>query len=138
MVYETQTPAVSSTCSGFDVGCYLENAISWTFGIEQNTLNAFGNLTLKNSKPFSYIYDMGNLYNEAFNQTAHDINIAIAFGSGSISLLSTDQLEAVPFQPLVRTIMGALMYFFTATFLYRRLLGIHDKESVTYTENVRP
>lgn len=131
LVYEVQTPPVSSTCSGFDVGCYLENAISWTFGISQETLNQFGDLTLKNSLPFSYIYDMGTLYDEAFNQAPQDINIAIAFGSfGEITLLSTDKLQAIPFQGTVRTVIGAIMVFGTAMLVYRKIIGVHDKQEV--------
>ena len=126
-VYEVQTPPTSSTCSTFDVGCYLENAISWTFGLSQDTLNQFNNLTLRNSLPFSYIYDMGTLYEELFNDTPQDIDISIAFGAfGNITLMSTDKLNAIPFHGMVRTILGAIMIFMTAMFLYREILGVHD------------
>lgn len=130
-VYETTTPSTSSTCSGFDIGCYLENALSWFFGVDQETLNQFTSLTLKNSLPFSYIYDTGNLYTELFSGSPQDIDIAIAFGSfGNITLLSTDKLNAVPFHGTVRTILGAMMIFMTAMFLYGKIIGIHDKQEV--------
>lgn len=125
-VYEVQTPPTSSTCGTFDVGCYLENAISWAFGLSQETLNQFNNLSLENKKPFSYIYDMDNLYEELFNDTPQNINIAIAFGSGSITLLSTDMLEDIPFQNIVRTILGAILIFGTAMLIYKKVIGIHD------------
>ena len=132
LVYEVTPPAISSTCGALDVGCYLQNAISWTFGLSQSTMNQFANLSLEHRKPFSYIYDMGVLYGEAFPDTTPDLNIAIAFGSfGNITLLSTAQIEAIPFQGLVRTIMGALMMFGTAIFLYKTILGVHDKVEAT-------
>jgi len=127
-VYETQTPATSSTCGTLEIGCYIENAISWSFSISQETLNKFGDLTLANSVPFSYLYDMGDLYNELFDQEAEAIDFSIPFGNGEITLLSTEKLEAIPFQPLVRTILGAIMIFLTTMFLYRQVIGIHDHE----------
>ena len=131
-VYEVQTPPTSSTCSGFDVGCYLENAIGWAFGISQETLNQFSSLTLKNSLPFSYIYDTGNLYTELFSGAPQNFDIAIAFGSfGNITLLSTDKLNAIPFHGMVRTVLGAMMIFMTAMFLYGKIIGIHDSTSQT-------
>lgn len=137
LVYEVNTPAVSSTCGTFEFGCHIESALSWFFGVNQNTLNRFGNLTLSNKIPFSYMYDIPNLYEELFNDTPQNINVAIAFGSSNLTLLSTEKLEEVPFQGLVRTTMGALMYFFLAMYLYNKLLKVHNKESEVYTFNVR-
>jgi len=134
-VYEVNTPSTSSTCSGFDVGCYLENALSWFFGINQSTLNQFSNLTLKNSLPFSYLYDMGNLYNELFDNNPEDIDITIEFSSfGNITLLSTDKLNAVPFHGVVRTILGAIMIFMATMFIYRKVLGVHDNQAQIATK----
>lgn len=130
LVYEVQKPPTSSTCKTFDFGCHLENAISWTFSISPKTLNKFSNLNLENAFPFSYIYDLDNLYNEAFNQQAKNIDISIDFLNGKLTLLSTEKLKAVPFQELVRTIMGAIMIFFSAMFVYRKIININDKNEV--------
>ena len=40
--------------------------------------------------------------------------------------MSTDKLNAIPFHGMVRTILGAIMIFMTAMFLYREILGVHD------------
>jgi len=113
------------------VGCYLENALGWFFGISQNTINQFAMLTLENSFPFSYLYDLTNLYDEMFGGEPEDIDISISFGTGEITLLSTAKLEEVPFQGLVRTIMGSIMIFLTTMFIYRKLIKVHDNNHQT-------
>jgi len=109
-----------------DMICFLKNFATWLFLPSQTTLARFGTLTLENSFPFSYIYDMGVLYDDAFNQSASSFDITIPFGSGTITLLSTAKLNAVPFQGLVRTILGAICLFFTAMFIYRKIIKVHD------------
>jgi len=112
-----------------DMICFLKNFATWLFLPSQTTLARFGTLTLENSFPFSYIYDMGVLYDDAFNQSASSFDITIPFGSGTITLLSTAKLNAVPFQGLVRTILGAIVLFFTAMFIYRKIIKVHDSSN---------
>jgi len=112
--------------NAFSIVCHAKNLLIWAFVPNPSVLNKFSTLTLRDSKPFSYVYDMGVLYDDVFNQTASDFDITIPFGSGDITLLSTDKLEAIPFQGLVRTILGALMMFGTAMLVYRRVIKIHD------------
>jgi len=126
----TGTVVTSASCETFDFGCHLESAISWTFGVNQATLNKFSTITLENRIPFAYLYDMGNLYNEMFDRNAEDFEIKIDFLGNDLILLSTTKLEEVPFQPLVRTTIGAIMIFMTAMFLYRKLLGVHNEETI--------
>jgi len=121
------------TCDSFDLVCYVKKWGTWLFGINDTVLDNFSSLTLENSLPFSYLYDMGNLYTELFNDTPQNIDIAVAFAGSEIQLLSTEQLEDVPFQGTVRTVLGALMIFGTAMLIYRKVLHIHDKEEVKTT-----
>ena len=117
---------------GLDIICYIKEGAEWLFIPTEQSINNFGNLTLANSFPFSYIFDMGNLYDEAFNHTAQSFNIAIAFGSfGDITLISSAKLQAVPFQGLVRTILGAILIFGTAMLLYGKIIGVHDQNHET-------
>jgi len=121
----------AGSCGSFDLICYIKAGAIWLFGISNESLERFDNLTLENSFPFSYLYDMGNLYDDAFNQSADDFSIEIPFGSGTLVLLSTDALEAISFQSLVRTIMGAICIFMTAMLLYRKVIKIHDANHKT-------
>lgn len=116
----------------FSVSGCINGIITWAFVPSDSVLNSFSNLTLENSIPFSYLYDMPVLYDEAFNHTATSFNIAIAFGSfGDITLLSSSKLQSVPFQGTVRTILGAIMIFMTAMLLYGKVIGIHDPNHET-------
>lgn len=134
MIYETQAPPVSSTCSAFDVGCYLENVISWTFGVSDSTLQSFNNLTLRNSLPFSYIYDLGNIYEELFSNGESDLDITITTGIGDITLISATQISNIPMANTIRTILGYLIYFFTIMTIYYRVIKVHDKTVINQTQ----
>lgn len=113
-------------CSTWDFGCYIKNTISWFFGVSDTTLQNFGTLTLRDRMPFSYISDVGVLFGETFDQSADDFSLDIDLMGSSFTVLSTTQLEAISFQPLVRTVMGAIAMFFTVMFIYRKVIKVHD------------
>jgi len=117
---------LQETCSTWDFGCYVKNVLIWFFGVSDTTLQQFGTLSLTNRFPFSYIADIGVLYGEAFNQSADTFAISIDFLGHTFNLISTTQLEAISFQPLVRTVMGAILMFFCALFIYRKVIKVHD------------
>jgi len=124
---------LQETCSTWDFGCYIKNTISWFFGVSDSTLQNFG--TLKDSLfsrfPFSYIDDVGTLFGETFDQSADTFSLDIDLLGNSFTVLSTAQLEAIPFQSLVRTIMGAMAMFFTVMFIYRKIIKVHDANHKT-------
>jgi len=69
---------------------------------------------------------VGTLFGETFNQSADSFSLDIDLMGNSFTVLSTAQLEAIPFQSLVRTIMGAMAMFFTVMFIYRKIIKVHD------------
>jgi hypothetical protein len=122
---------LESACTDtLDFICYFKKWINWVFVPSQEVMTNFSSLTLANSIPFSYLYDMGNLYEELFPDDPQSINIATAFGQNELTLLSTEQLEAIPFQSTIRTIVGLIMVFSIVMLLYRRIMHIHDKEEI--------
>lgn len=116
---------VTPTCTTLDIGCYLQNFSTWFF-LGNGIFPDWGSLKLTDHVPFSYLSDMGTLYNDAFNHSASSFSLTIPFMGGTLPIISTSQLEAISFQPLIRTIMGALMMFGMAFFLYRKIIKIHD------------
>lgn len=120
-------PIVS--CSTFDIFCHLKNFASWMFTVPDSTLQSFSALTLENSLPFSYLYDVGNLYDELFaNSGSMEYAVSANTGAfGEIDFISASQISAVPFASTIKTILGYLMYFFTAMTLYRMLLRSHSQ-----------
>jgi len=121
----------ASSCGTFDLICYIQAGSTWLFIPSQASLDNFKNLTLANSFPFSYLYDMGNLYNDAFDHGADTFSLSIPFMGSTLNIMSTSQLEAISFQGLVRTIMGAIAIFLTALFLYRKIIKVHDQNHQT-------
>jgi len=118
------------SCETFDITCYIKNAFAWLFKINDSSLNQFSNLTLENSYPFSYIYDMGNVYDELFNNSSDmSIDISIDTQIGEIDLLTADMIEAVPFADTIKTILSYMIYLFTTMTLYRILLKVHDNNT---------
>jgi len=122
---------LQETCSTWDFGCYIKNTISWFFGVSDTTLQNFGTLSLRDRFPFSYISDVGTLFGETFDQSADSFSLDIDLLGNSFTVLSTAQLEAIPFQSLVRTIMGAMAMFFTVMFIYRKIIRVHDANHKT-------
>jgi len=122
---------LQETCSTWDFGCYIKNTISWFFGVSDTTLQNFGTLTLRDRFPFSYISDVGTLFGETFDQGADSFSLDIPWGGSTFTIISTTQLEAISFQPLVRTVMGAIAMFFTVMFIYRKIIKVHDPNHKT-------
>lgn len=117
----------TGSCASLDIFCYIASSINWIFWPSPQSLANFSLLTLKYSFPFSYLYDLPVLYADAFDHAPVNINIGIDFGTfGHIDLLTTAKLEAVPFQSTVRTVLGALMLFGTAMFIYKKVIRVHD------------
>jgi len=121
-------------CGTFDIGCYIKNGFVWLFYPDSETVTKFQSLTLENSFPFSYAYEILDLREELFNATStatttvsvniHNFGKA---GTSTITFLSKAMLENVPFASTVKTILGWILYLLAAEYIYYRLLKSHDK-----------
>lgn len=117
------------TCGSLDLACMAKNFIIWAFTASPTSLNNFGLLkdSLITKFPFSYIADIGVLWADAFNVSSNTFSISIQFLGHTFNLISTTQLNAISFEPLVKTIMSAIAMFFTAMFIYKKVIKIHDQ-----------
>lgn len=118
-------PLVTS-CSTFDIFCYLKNFAIWAFIPTSASLNQFATLTLENSLPFSYLYDMPVLYNDLFGQSSPALSISIPFLNGNITLISSTMLDNIPFKNTLYSILTGLLYIGTAMAIRRKILSIHS------------
>lgn len=117
-------------CGTFEMFCHLKNWSIWLFGVSDSTLYKFSTLTLENSLPFSYIYDVDDLYDDLFGQTSATLGITFTTPAwGTVTLLSADMIDDVPFQDTLYTIISAILIFFTAMTLYRKIIRVHDSSS---------
>ncbi|MFA6251561.1 MAG: hypothetical protein WC603_02970 [Candidatus Paceibacterota bacterium] len=120
---------VNDSCGSTDLGCQIKNAIKWFYVVSPTTLQSFSNLSLQDSVPFSYIYDVGNLYDELFeNGGSAEIDIHVTTPIGQITFINADMIEGVPYASTIKTILGALLYLFTAMTVYKLVLNtFHSK-----------
>lgn len=109
------------------LGC-VKSAFTWAFIPTEESMNQFSTLTLSNSEPFSYVYDIGNAYDELFSNTG-SMEYAVSADTdalGTINFISASQISAIPYSSTIKTILGYLLWFFTGMFIYRILLRVHD------------
>lgn len=115
-------------CSSFDIACGLKNVFKWLFTVSPATLNQFSNLSLSTKTPFSYLYDVGTIFNELFaNSGSMSYAVSASTPIGTINFISASAISAVPYASTIKTILGYMLYFFTAMTIYRLLLRVHNK-----------
>lgn len=116
-------PMTIGDCSTFDIACYIKQAVMWLVVPTDDSITQFKSLTLEHSKPFSYAYDVPVLYDELFSGGATSTAVAVSvkgFGNGSstITFLSEDMLEAIPYSSTIKTILGWIMYLLMADLVF--------------------
>lgn len=117
------------TCSSLDIACHIKNGFVWLFYPNQNSVDQFSNLSLENKFPFSYAYDIETLRGELFPTATSTFAISVPFGNfGTTTLLSTTQIEAVPYASTIKTILGYILWILFAEMCYQQILKSHNKE----------
>jgi len=122
-------------CSAIDIGCHLKNAVMWTLYPSNQSIENFKSLNenLKGRSPFIYGYETPELVNSLFNtsQTATTTISVTVNNFGTITFLSKEMLEAVPYASTVRTIISYIIWLGTVLFIYRKILKVHDNTTTT-------
>jgi len=136
----TTTASITGGCDTFDFGCYIINGLAYLFVPSSDSLSQFRALTLASSSPFSYAYDMQNIYNELFTTSTTSVlafSLPFAFygnGSSTITLISHDMITdednvvLVSVVTMVRNLLVILLWFGFIQFAYRQILQVHNKE----------
>jgi len=126
-------PETTKPCSITEIGGCIINAFSYLFypsssGIE-NITGLYGTLSTK--FPFAYFTDFNDSVTSIFtNSTTESLSISVPFGTfGTIDLLSAEMIEDVPFTPLIRELLGAIIWLMMAYTIYRRTLRIFNTET---------
>jgi len=135
------TQGITSGCDTFDFGCYIINGLAYVFVPSSDSVSQFRNLSLASSSPFSYAYDMGNVYTQLFNYSTTsvlDFTLPFSFAghsSSTITLLSHEMLTSTTTSPVlapivsvIRNLLVILLWFSLAQFLYREIMQSHNKE----------
>lgn len=129
------SPLPTAECEAFEVlgvpipdfACAIKQGIAWLFYPSEDSVTNFKSLTLRNSLPFSYAYDVGTLRDELFDSTETATStVAVDTPIGTITFFSKAQIEAIPLSSTVKTILGWLLWIITAEFIYRKIIKVHD------------
>lgn len=122
---------VTLPCSITQIDNCIINSVRYLFVPSDETIDEFFliNSSLETKFPFAYAYDFydvsANLYNSS---TTQNLGLTLPFGDlGSTTIISTAQLEAVPFASSLRAIIAGLIWAMFAFLMYRRTLVVFNK-----------
>jgi len=131
-------PYASSSCAidftgSFNFGDCLGYLIIPTSG-SSSPSEGFKELTLANSFPFAYAYQIGDLRNELFNSSSTaTTTIGVTVGSSTsawhITFLSKEMIAAIPLSGYVKTVLGWLLWFMLAELIYYQVIRVHDQNT---------
>jgi len=81
--------------------------------------------------PFVYTAQASDLLTGLYTGTPGVVpTLAVTTGIGTITFISQSQIEAIPFVPLIRSLIAAGLWLMLFVVLYRKTLSIHDKQTV--------
>jgi len=118
-------------CSTLEIFCHLKNVAVWFFGISDSTLEQFASLTLENSFPFSYIYDVPVLFSDLVSSSPASVpSVVIPIGSESFTLFSSTSFSSSPVASTIRTFLTYAIWFLFVYAVYRRATTFFDEDTV--------
>lgn len=132
LVYRQPDPYVEEPCGITAIGGCIKNAFASLFYPSTDAVESFTDLydTLSTKFPFAYFTDFNDSILAVYtNPTTASGSLTIPFGTfGNLSLISYDQLVAVPWANEIRTILGAIIWLLTAGTIYRRTQQIFNQQ----------
>jgi len=119
------------------IGGCVKNAFVWLFYPSESVLNALSSLTFRGKFPFEYAYQIGDVRTallSASSTASTSVTVKLwklpyQATTTNITLLSRDLVAAVPFSGLIQGILAALLWFFTAEYVYHRIIKVHDSNT---------
>jgi len=124
-----------SDCSLSAITGCIKNAVVWLFYPSNDSVESFKGIsdTLSGKFPFSYVYDMNTMRLELFeavetSTTTISLNFKIIpnHATSTLTLLSHDLLNSVPYSGTVKTILGWILWLLGIEYIYYRVLRAHD------------
>jgi len=123
-------------CSITNFGGCIQYAIVWSLVPNPIAVDHFKNevLTLVyNRAPFSYVAQARELLLNTLGQDVYlaTSTIAVTTPIGNFTLMSDSLLSAVPYSNTVKTLLGYLMWFMLANYIYYRITDMFRIRTVT-------
>lgn len=114
----------------WDTGFNFGDCMGYLFSPGPDAWTKYSTLTLRNSFPFSYVYQFPAIKDALYaNENTADQAITVSILGGTLTFLSRDMVAAVPFAPLIREMLSAVMWFLLVYSLYTMVLRSHDNHT---------
>ena len=122
----------SSDCAVNFLGTFsIPGCVGYLITPASTTIQDFSQLTLANSFPFAYGYDMLRIREELFtaSSTASSSLTVTLPGFGPFTFISSTMIAAVPYAPLVKTVLGIVMWLLVIELVYRQVIRSHNQNT---------
>lgn len=114
----------------WDLNFNVGNCLGYLFSPSNAAFAQYRTLTLANSFPFSYAYQFPTIKDALYNNASTDDQaITVEILGGELTFLSRSMVAAVPFAPLLKEMLSAVMWAFLAYALYRMVIKAHDNNT---------
>lgn len=115
-------------CGIGDLSGCIYNAFIYLFYPNQSITEQFKNLDIENRAPFIYAYEINTLRQEMFNASDTGItNIGVTIdGFGTITFLSKDMIDSVPYSSTIKDLLTWIIYILMAEFIYLKVKNMHN------------
>jgi len=106
----------------------VSDCVGYLFAPGPDVWSKYSTLTLRNSFPFSYVYQFDDIREAIFNSPFTGISSISTEveGFGTITFISYDMIDDLPFSDTLRVFIQAFIWFLVAFALYRMVLKLHD------------
>jgi hypothetical protein len=131
--YSTTWADIVESAKASDCSNLFTCALAWAFYPSATVWEQVGDLTLASSSPFSYIWDIGDLFNMSFaNASTTSLVVTVPWfsptGTSTVTIVDLRALAAAtPLIGDIRTILGYLVYWMGAVSIIKlplRLVGL--------------
>lgn len=113
-------------------GC-IKNAFLWLFYPASDSIQKFTTIPYEAKFPFVYVYQIQSIRNSLFSASSTaPTSVTVPLwkigdaATSTITLLSKDMIEDVPFSSTIFFILTALIWFGMAEYIYYRVIRTHD------------
>jgi len=107
------------------------DCMGYLFQPPPDAFNKYQTLTLATRFPFSYIYQFDDITTAVYNQgsvASSSISTTVE-GFGTITFISYDMVDAVPFGEFIKTLIRAFIWFLVGYTLYRMIIKMYDTQT---------
>lgn len=138
-LYGSSSPTItyvqyaSTSCQiDWDLEFNAADCVGYLFTPSEDVWGSYSELDdqLLTRFPFSYMPELNEIRNAIYsNWDADPPAIEVEILNGELTLLSRDMVAAVPYAPLIKSLLAALIWLLLIYALYAMILKIHDKET---------